>query len=392
MQLRHPLTLAALLLVSPSFAGLFGKRTSPEPESEAPPKAQAERPKERHPVLPAIDAVFDDPLPWSVGPLPKGLANLSAQGCAACHSEAVASWSRSPHANRPSERLLQAAALAGRPDCLSCHLPLDVQHRTVVVTGQPSSGTSPNPAFDFGLSAESVTCAACHVREGHVVGARAQARPPHATRHSTDLSEASACASCHQLTWPGAQVPLYDTYGEWSRSGWAKAEVTCQDCHMKPSVLGSAPTHDVSLPLSQALSALVQLPGTAVVRGGEPVQGSLILQNTGAGHAIPTGSPFVGLLAVLEIEGPGGDGEERTSYGEIVRAPLTRTFAEEPAWALAEDTRLAAGGQRSLPLSIALPVDAPRGSYTLTLTLTRLHGEEAEPEPRLRRTWPLEVH
>ena len=108
--------------------------------------------------------------------------------------------------------------------------------------------------------------------------------------YSTGWTDSSACATCHQLTWPGASSPLYDTYGEWERSAHARSGIGCTDCHGASNANG---THDLNIPFERALTVDLQLSSPAMTRGSqEPLTGNLTVLNTGAGHAVPTGSPW----------------------------------------------------------------------------------------------------
>jgi hypothetical protein len=368
--------LLPLLAAPPAAAGLFGKREAPVTREDPPPRVEAKAPPSRR--LPDAGPLWGHALPIPTGPLAAGLANASAQGCAACHAGVVHQWRATAHAAAPPPALIEAAEVAGRPDCLSCHLPLEVQHRSRFAPdpAEPSRQvTAVNPAFDATLASEGATCVACHLRDGHLVGPRADVSPPHATRASAALRASSACASCHQLAWPGADRPLYDTFGEWQRSAWAEAGVTCQSCHMAPIVAGAAPTHDVRLPAAQALSVLATLPPDAIVRGRPERAGALRLQNTGAGHAFPTGSPFRGARIEAVIEGPAERGDGTKVWHVAGSASLRRTIEGAPPFRTTADTRLPAGAAIDVPLALALPVDAPRGAYRLVVRLVPTRGE-----------------
>lgn len=380
-------SLASMLIAPLVWPGIFSRQEEP---AEPPPKT-----REVRPTLPPAGPLWGAELPFSMGPLPAGLANASTQGCAACHAAAVDTWSASGHAGPPSDALIEAAAVAERPDCLSCHLPLDVQHR-VRFAPDPANPrrivSTPNTVFDATLSSEGVTCAACHLRDGAVVGTRTDATPPHAAAVRSELGDASACATCHQLTWPGADLPLYDTFGEWERSGWAAAGVSCQSCHMAPDVQGGAPSHHVGLPAKRAVSVLVDLPPEPLVRGQPAIAAKITLQNTGAGHAFPTGSPFRGVRVQVTIEGPdASDAAARTDWHAPLTVDLARTLSAEPPWKTVKDTRLAAGGQRSWDLSLALPLDAPPGDYALRTRLLPTRDGVVVGDPLVERRLPLPV-
>lgn len=381
-----------LLATTVATAGWFSKKkanktdpnqTGENPSITAEPAAQP---------LVATDptALWSQVLPVSHGPLPTGLANLSVQGCAACHSAVVEDWRASDHAAGRTDALLTATSAANDPACVQCHLPLKEQHRSLWRYDGPG-GQRPvrfdNPGFDATLAQEGVTCAACHVREGRVLGAADPPAPsPHRGGWAAELDDARACAPCHQLTWEGADRPLYDTIGEYERSAYAPAGVGCTTCH-----LAEGTGHGMDLPLGQAISVLLSVPPAAVTRGAEPVGGTLTVQNTGAGHAVPTGSPFKGLRLTASIEGPGPRNRGRKQWMELLSTELGRTIGAEPPWVTTADTRLQAGEQRVWPLSLALPVDAPTGDYYLDVALWEIQGEETSESPAWSQRYPLPV-
>ena len=371
------LALGLLLVGPPALAGIFGFGKDKDVDTDTAPVAAPEVPVA--PPPPPSVPLWDQPaLPVSPGGLPEGLANLSAQGCAACHGELVEAWSGSAHARLPSDALLDAARTDSR--CLSCHLPLTVQHptRSVRDGGDPRTPvTGPNPDYEATLAMEGVTCATCHVRDGAVLGATAGGSPhsPHGGGWSEQLTDARTCAPCHQLTWAGTDRPLYDTVGEWERSAYAEAGIGCADCH-----LDGGAGHGMDLPPERAVSLLLELPPEPVVRGGDVVSGEVILQNTGAGHAFPTGSPWQGVQLEVGIEGPDARGEGRAPWGETLVVQLRRELSEGPQYTTTSDTRLRAGEQKRWPVSLTLPVDAPRGRYELVSRLSHtLVGAEGEP-------------
>lgn len=392
--------LAALLQPNLGLAGLFGGKKPPEAEpTPAAPVAKpqpAEEPKARAKPAPPL---FPEGLPVSLQKLPDGLANLSAQGCEGCHYQAHDDWAESAHRvafSSPSYR--RAAEAAGdSPLCVNCHLPLENQQRELVVEylggALSSAETSANPSWDATLAQEGVTCAACHVREGVVVGVNAISTAPHPVRASEELTSSTLCASCHQLSWPGAETPFYDTYGEWERSAYAEAGVRCQDCHMPPAggvvTAGRSATHAdhrFNAAQGRGLSVLVRLQPESVVRG-ETLSAEVRVQNTGAGHAVPTGSPFVQLELVAQVI----DRE-----GELVGEPWTHRFGREvdpePPFAITADTRLPAGGEITLPVTIELPQKGKGGAGAFQVLLRRVDASGAPSDAFDVQHIPLTVY
>lgn len=353
--------LAVMGLIVSIVACSAASARRPAPPEPAPPPVPA------LPPSPTVAPPLGGPLPRDPGPLPAGLAHASAQGCAACHGDIVDAWEISAHAG-PLPASVRATA-AGDTRCVACHLPLAQQHATLA-TG------APNPAWQPTLAAEGVTCVACHLSEGHLVGPRPATRPgPHPVAVRDDLGTAEACGTCHQLAWSGAEKPLYDTVGEWSRSDWAAAGVGCTDCHAQTA------GHAMPARLDRALSVLVELAAPRIVRGAPPVQVRLILQNTGAGHSVPTGTPFRGLRveAVLVPVDAGADSVV------LWTGDLSAHASADPPFSLGEDTRLVAGDTRAATFPAVLDARAPSGAYHLRVRVHRtLHGVVDVPDALVR--------
>lgn len=345
---------------------LAGKRRDRVVEA---PRAEAPQPDELRGKL------FPSVWPLETGPV-DGLVHTSAQVCAACHPVVVDQWTHSGHAGSPSAAMREAAV--GEPGCLGCHLPL-------------ASQSEPGPAFDATLAIEGVTCAACHIREGAVVTgdpAAATRDATHGLVYSDALSRSEGCAACHQLTWPGASEPLYDTYGEWKRSGFADLSISCLDCHLYGGADGAVGAdHGLALDPARAVTVRLDVPSLRLVRGAAPIGGEVSITNTGAGHDFPTGSPFRAVLVRVSLEPPGGE-----PGAELLSAELARRITPEAPFRTESDTRLAPGEGRSYPVSLSVPFDAPPGAWTLRVVLVRaVWGEPAEGAPLVERSWPVVV-
>lgn len=346
-------------------------------------------------VVPTLAKVFDRVLPVETGPVPAGLGSLSAQGCNGCHYDAHDGWAHSAHATGFADPVFQhGVALAASPVCSECHLPLWVQHaeRFAPIEGSPDRVvTAPNDAFDATLAQEGVTCAACHVRDGTVVVAEPVANAPHPTIVSPQLRSSELCATCHSLTWPGADKPLYDTYGEWERSPYAKAGITCQACHIGRAADGGLVAHDVAQPPERAVSLLVDVDSVALVRGGEALPVAVRVQNTGAGHAFPTGSPWRVVRVQAALVGPVGKKGEVLPHPKATwSADLKRTIEDGPPWRTVSDNRVLPGEEAAFAASLGLPADAQDGVWTLEVSLAFVRDGKAE-APFVVQRVPLRV-
>lgn len=389
LPLRWPfLPLWAGLIAAAAWAGRRAREADPPPAAavvpeEAAPEALAEPapPAAPSPDAAPTGALFAGGLPLADLALPAGLANPTAQGCAACHAGIAAAWEHSAHARAwDGAAFVQAVRDASEPTaCLACHLPFAAQHprRVVALTdGQLSAPRHEiNPAWSPTLQREGVTCAACHLRDGAVLGPRAVQGAPHPVTASAELASPALCASCHQLTWPGAEVAWYDTYGEWYRSPYREAGVRCQDCHM-PQVAGSATTgrfaahaaHALAPGPARAVSVLVDLPSPEIVRG-ETVTLRVRVQNTGAGHAFPTGQP--GSRCAISAVVVDARGQPLHDPARLV---LARTVGDAPPWALLSDTRIPARGEVVLEPSVTISQKKPAGPARLRVTISRDPG------------------
>jgi hypothetical protein len=302
--------------------------------------------------VPSAPALFADGLPVAIEQTPPGLANISAQGCNACHFQAHDDWSTSAHARAWANDTFQAALAraGGSTACSQCHLPLVNQHAKLAAGYFDGDLSRPNldvnEIWDATLMSEGVTCAACHIRDGMVIGTRPITDAPHPVAVSEELGSAAVCATCHQMTWEGADQPFYDTYREWEGSAYAKAGIRCQDCHMPPraglataSRFAASPAHDFTANTARAVSVLVKLEQSELQRG-QPFPVQIRIQNTGAGHHFPTGSPFKPYAVTVELIGSDGKALTKPYVHE-----LARQVEQAPPWTTLSDNRIPAGGE-----------------------------------------------
>ncbi len=127
-----------------------------------------------------------------------GLNGFSAQTCGACHGEIYTEWASSMMADAFDDALFQAkwGSVEENFVCLHCHAPLQEQ-QPVNASGlerilpMVAAGDA-NPLFDESLQHEGVTCAACHLEEGHVVVASDGSDAPHPVVISTALFHGAA--------------------------------------------------------------------------------------------------------------------------------------------------------------------------------------------------------
>jgi hypothetical protein len=174
--------------------------------------------------------------------VPRGLHSLSAAECGQCHVEIYREWRQSVHAQAWPDPQFQAE-LRKQPGvswlCINCHTPLVNQLDSLVVRLEGRDVERPlkqrNPRYDAALRDESITCAACHVRDGAVEGPFGATNAPHAVRRNPNFRSSELCLRCHQAvqSYPGkAFVCTFNTGTEWRAGPFAAANVPCQDCHM----------------------------------------------------------------------------------------------------------------------------------------------------------------
>ncbi len=305
----------------------------------------------------------------------------SAAVCGTCHQRHYAEWRSSAMGRSAglSFFLIDLYELSldvrGAPredvvQCLQCHAPL------------ATTGDAPDIALERTLSQEGVNCDVCHTAvESHANDAPAMMvwdptgpkrgplpgtnDPPeagvptaissvHGTAKSRVVSSSELCGACHMSAWPTNALPIDWTYAEWKASPYAAKGVTCQDCHM-PTYRGvSAPgapereQHAHTFPGGSDLE-LVRKTATLDIRVHTLFVGHEVVvrvENTGAGHAFPTGNataPVVRLLVHGYDSGGhevfAGQREYRLRYvdgqGKITNDPSI-------AVALASDTTLQA--------------------------------------------------
>lgn len=262
-----PFSYRTLLVVAAVTVTLVGvafwqvvMRTIPEQD----PRAGADRPE----VVVAAEAFYEEhpvymrPHPYTA--VPKGLPDMSAETCGACHVEIYEEWKLSTHRRAWTDDAQFQAELEksrghGEPGaydvswmCVNCHTPLVNQLPQLVIGLEDGDLGRPiyadNPSFDAKLQHEAITCATCHVRDGVVLGPFGDTSAPHPTRKSDTLTSAELCTRCHnaQAVFPKQNLGCFFATGdEWAASSYAERGEACQSCHMpeveRPLVAGMPP-------------------------------------------------------------------------------------------------------------------------------------------------------
>ena len=232
---------------------------------------------------------------------PAGLSSLSAESCGTCHVAIYEEWAGSMMGQAWIDPVFQAD-FEERDElyvCRNCHTPLTEQQPelTVGVTRvlpTLKTETEPNPHYQPGLEDEGVTCVACHLRDGAIVGPHEDIDPPHAWVFDSEFATGATCEGCHQMPPPPfwtLERDVADTHRELER--WQAATGSsddCVTCHMPavdrplmegyPSRQGRRHTFAGSWDEDMLRSAV------RLSRDGS----ELLVENR-AGHNVPTAEP-----------------------------------------------------------------------------------------------------
>lgn len=330
------------------------------------------------PPEPPAPTLFPDPLPFHPTLDVTGLGMTYSSSCGGCHNTAFTQWDVSSHHTgaHSSEWLTEIKAFGDGTLCTSCHKPFEVQHEeltTEVIEGDVRRPVmEANPSWNPNWQTESVGCAACHVREGVVVGSKTT-DAPHPVRNSDTIGSAEACQSCHQFQLPDEDTPIYNTYQEWKNSAYSNAGIQCQDCHMTTgSVIGSGlRNHNMKLTAAQGLTVTLQTP-SLILRRNQEIPFSVVLHNTGIGHSWPGSSPFIEKILIVRIVDDNGK-----TLRKDIRHPIGTNRDETKT-----GPSIAVGNQHSFESGFSLS-NRLRPSYAM-LQVIYQKGEEEEVLHRVR--------
>jgi hypothetical protein len=245
--------------------------------------------------------------------VPAGIESLRAESCGGCHKEIYEEWKTSIHAHAYEDPFFQAYWNKDKHVwvCLNCHSPLENQQPTLIKDiprERVEKATQlPNPHYDPEYQKEGITCAACHVRDGVIVGPFEDSVAPHPTQFDPNFRTAQLCYRCHNVVSGPAQfynVGPCGTYAEYEGKFFMKERgMICQSCHMpevERPVADGGPIrqgrrhlwrggHDPEM-IKKAVAIQVAAE-PSVAKAGEEVRLTLTLINAGAGHKLPTGDP-----------------------------------------------------------------------------------------------------
>ncbi|MCA9668746.1 MAG: hypothetical protein KC503_24300 [Myxococcales bacterium] len=356
--------------------------------------------------------------PFPYTPLPRGLPDLRAETCGACHRAIYSEWRVSTHARawlddaQFQEELHKSRKQGVDWMCVNCHTPLVNQLPELVVGLRDGELTKPikvkNPRFDKRLQRDAITCAVCHVRDGVVLGPFGAAKgAPHPVRRAPELLRAELCTRCHQAQHYFKQINLACMFntGRELRAGWyGKRGYTCQRCHMpevKRPLIGLPDDKKPTTPVRKTRrhwfggSLIPKHPrfakGLAPLRAhypdgmtlgwqalpervpaGKRVTLRFRVTNAEAGHMLPTGDPERFILVTATVKGSDGRklARRQERFGSLYRW--------SPEIKLVRDTRLAPKDTRSFTLDIDVPKKASALRVELVATKHRISDENVK--------------
>ncbi len=230
----------------------------------------------------------------------------TAESCGKCHPQIFQEWQQSMHANATAQKdpLFNGMYSWGVEDtqgklkkkCIVCHSPMSTVFNSI----------DSNKAYNQ----EGITCQFCHgAKEIDAFHSAKDIQidlttiyssqpkpdnPAHAVAHRDHFEQGEICLPCHAEMHNPKGVQVCATGNEW-QSYHEQTGKNCQDCHM-PDIEGH-PSH--------------LFPGThkgGVLKNAVDMklnwrenELSITLNNTGAGHALPTGTPL--RMVILKVMG-----------------------------------------------------------------------------------------
>ena len=210
-----------------------------------------------------------------------------------------------------------------------------------------------------------MTCAACHVRDGVILGPFDDSAAPHPTKFDPSFRTTQVCYRCHNVLSGPAQfynVGPCGTYAEYEGKFFMKERgFICQSCHM-PEVTRPVATnspirqgrrhlwrggHDPDM-VKRAVAIQVTANPPAP-KPGEQVEVTLTLINAGAGHKLPTGDPDRHFTVEFEVE------DRHNQVLHTQKDTMGRWILWQPAIVEVYDNRLLPLASRDYTFAYRLP-------------------------------------
>ena len=301
-------------------------------------------------------------------PLKPGVVS-SAEDCGSCHKEVLVKWRDSMHAQAVTDPIFQAAYMQAFLDtdgkakliCLECHAPV--------------AGINGDTGLKDGVTREGITCHFCHsitathpngkkrfdVKVGATLaGPRGNDKIPYHAGVKSDLHRsADLCAACHEYEANG--VKIMSTWSEWKTGPSAAKGIACQQCHMPLENSMNQKGERISV-FSHSLAgghSIVQLRKGVVVnirnveRLNDRTVVDLEIENSGAGHSLPTGIPTRKLVLYVQLLGADNNSQKKSVvYEKIIFDKKGRELTRDSdimqglGAVVAKDNRIASGEKR----------------------------------------------
>lgn len=338
--------------------------------------------------------IVDDRFAWPVDTslTPPVLGSLSAKECAECHQEFYDEWQTTIHSKAWTEPYFQTDWKFDRSQhsCRLCHTPLDRQQPQKVLGYRDTDKWDPilenNPDFDSALQHEGVTCAACHYRDGKIVGVLGNTDAPHPVKKLDDPNQ--VCVRCHVV-----EGDKWDTFFRFPPCGTV-AEIESSSPPLIKGLSDEQVIEKTSPPVSQLGCVQCHMPVVkrALVKGGairqtrhhywrgghdpEMVKKALsikftefdlenkkassnskqkyilTIENIGAAHYVPTGTPDRHLMIQLRVL------DKNNNVLNENKNIIRRNVMWRPFIIDLTDTRLPHGQPRSYEIEVSHPQKA----------------------------------
>ena len=332
-----------------------------------------------------VSAAFERPV--ATDQAPPLFKTLRAKECANCHPDFYAEWRTTIHSQAWTEPYFQVDWHFDNEQqiCKNCHTPLDRQQEHLVLGFNDQEKwdpvLAPNPDFDARLQQEGVTCAACHLRDGFILGTYGLDNAPHPVRKLDNPNR--ICLGCHVVSgdrWDnffrfppcGTVAEIQTTQGFKSVKGMENlttdvvAKLGCVGCHMplvqRPIISGGSSRavrrhlwrggHDPDM-----VRDGLDINFKQVLAEDDRHRFELTLTNIGATHYLPTGTPDRHLTVKLLSRNSDGRILEVENH-RLIRTVMWRPFIID-LW----DTRLA----YNMPRYYSLEFSAGERDYPLTV-------------------------
>lgn len=305
--------------------------------------------------------------------IPAGLESLKAESCGQCHQAIYNEWKTSVHSQGYTDPFFHAYWNKDKHSwvCLNCHAPLENQQPTLIQeiprNRVEKAHQETNLQFDPEYQKEGITCAACHVRDGVILGPFEDSAAPHPTKFDPNFRTAQVCYRCHNVVSGPAQfynVGPCGTYAEYEGKFFMKERgFICQSCHM-PEIERPVATegpirrgrqhlwrggHDPDM-VRRAVAVQVTAEPSEP-KPGDQVKITLTLINAGAGHKLPTGDPDRHFTVEFFIE----DRNHQTLESQT--DTMGRWIMWQPAIVELYDNRLMPLASRDYTFTYRLPKD-----------------------------------